>query len=150
MLALEARTSGTVYLAVLVDRKGKVEDVVAQQVDLRAIGTKHEMDVLRKNLAEASIGAVRKWTFNLPQSGPEAGANHWTVTIPVNFNLVGWGEKPHEREYGKWDSYIPGPVTPIPWKQDQVASGNNADATPDGPVFMPDKRFVLLTPLSPG
>lgn len=147
-VALRAATGGTVYLVLEIDRSGHVEQAVAQQVNLRAIGSEFDMKTLRNAFAMESIDASKRWTFKIPETGPEANAEHWTVMVPVNFNIVGQ----HKEGYGEWDSYVPGPVQPIPWDQDQIASGTSADALPssDDAVFAPDKRFVLLTPPSPG
>ena len=150
-VALRARTGGTAYLALEVDHTGHVERAIATQVNLRAVGSEKDMRLLRQAFAEASLTAAKAWTFNVPQSGKFATKDDWTVIVPINYSIRGTGESREERRYGQWDVYVPGPVTPIPWEQDQVADGNNADAVADdGLVFTPDSRFVLLTPPSPG
>lgn len=145
-VALRARTGAIVYLALEVDRSGKVEQAIAQQVDLRAKGNEVTMHLLRDAFATASVDAVKAWTFTIPESGPEATQDHWTVRIPINFNIR--DSDSARPRYGQWTSYVPGPVQSTPWEQDQVADGNNADAIPGDGVFTPDKRFALLTPLS--
>ena len=146
MVAIRARTEGTVYLALEIDRAGHVIQAAAEQVNLRAIGTAYEMKVLRNTFADASLAAAKGWTFNIPTTGTRASDDHWTVMVPVNFELSAWGHKPQERKYGQWDVYVPGPVQPIPWEQDKTASDTDADAVPDGLAFLHDTRFVLLTP----
>ncbi|HWG10511.1 MAG TPA: hypothetical protein VN693_03325 [Rhodanobacteraceae bacterium] len=145
--ALQAGVGGTVYLVASINRQGTVDHVVAQQVNLRALGDKDAMARLRKDFSQASIDAAKKWTFNVPASA-KPGDSHWDVQIPVNFSVLAKGEKQPELEYGQWEPYVPGPLQPIPWEQDHVADGNNADAIPGDGVFTPDKRFALLTPLS--
>ena len=144
IVAIRAQINGAVYLAAEIDRTGHVEQVIATQVDLRARGNERDMRLLRQAFADASIAAVKDWTFNIPTSGPNAKQDHWTVRVPVNFRIDG----SYAPEYGQWDVYVPGPTQPILWEQDQVADGNNADAIPGDGVFTPDKRFALLTPLS--
>lgn len=138
--ALQAAASGTVYVAVEVGRDGRVEQAIAQQVDLREVGFEPDMRALRRIFATQSIIAAKNWTFDPPTTGPEVNADHWTVRVPVNFNIMG-----RESRYGEWDPYVPGPITPIPWEQDQVVQGDSTDALPDGSAFAPDGRFVLLT-----
>lgn len=148
LAAIRVGKSGMVYLALEIDHTGHVEHVVATQVNLRAIGGESDMRLLRQAFADASIAAAKDWTFNVPQSGKFANIHDWTVYVPVDFFLDGFGEPQEEKQYGQWDVYVPGPIQPIPWEQDQVADGNNADAIPSDGVFTPDKRFALLTPLS--
>lgn len=142
--AIQSPTNGTVYLALEIDHAGHVVQAVATQVDLRAIRSEFDMRVLRRAFANASISAAKSWTFNVPQSGKFANKDDWTVFVPINFTING----SYVPQYGQWDVYVPGPVQPIPWEQDQIADGNNADAIPGDGVFTPDKRFALLTPLS--
>ena len=144
IVALRNQINGSVYLAIEVDRTGHVEQVVATQVNLHAMGREKDMRFLRQAFADASIAAAKDWTFNLTLTGPGAKMDHWTVMVPVNFSMVG----SHEPQYGQWDIYVPGPTHPIPWEQDQIADGNNTDAVPGDGVFTPDRRFALLTPLS--
>lgn len=145
-VALRARTGAIVYLALEVNRSGKVEQAIAQQVDLRARGSEVTMHLLRDAFATASVDAAKAWTFTIPETGSEAAQDHWTVRIPINFNIR--DSNSARLRYGQWTSYVPGPVQSIPWEQDQIADGNNADAIPGDGVFTPDKRFALLTPLN--
>lgn len=145
--------SGTVYLAVEVDRQGKVSQVAVEQVDLRRIANGGELDRWRRELGLVSMKAARDWTFQVPTTGLEAGKDHWVVTVPVNY-IIGI---PGERNaigaigYGEWDTYVPGPVHSIPWAEVQhgrAVSQGGIDAVPDNGVpFVADTRFVLLTPI---
>jgi hypothetical protein len=108
------------------------------------------MEILRTAFAQTSVAAAKAWTFKVPEAGPEKDAEYWTVSIPLNFNITNGNSSAREPKYGQWEVYVPGPVQPIPWAQDEVADDIDADAIPDGPAFLPDKRFVLLTPPSPG
>lgn len=142
-LALRESVGGTVYVALQIGRDGRVEQAVARQVDLRATGTEREMESARKAFADASLDAVKRWTFNVPSTGSVGDADHWTVTVPINFNI--WGTR--QPGYGQWDAYVPGPVQQIPWEESQVTTDSNVDAVPDGLALLQDAHFVLLTPL---
>lgn len=145
--------SGTVYLAVEIDRQGTVENVAVEQVDLRRLADETTLGRWRGELGRVSMKAARKWTFQVPRTGLEAGKNHWVVTVPVNYtiHIVFAGKDIGHPAYGQWDTYVPGPVHAIPWaeaQQAQAASKIAADAVPDTSIpFIADTRFVLLTPL---
>ena len=146
--AVRAAVSATVYLALEIGRDGQVRDVIAQQVNVRATGAPWLMRAARAAFADATVAAAKNWTFNVPVEGPLVNADHWTVRVPVNFVLLRRNGVVMEGEpkYGEWDTYTPGPVQPIPWEQDQVADGNNADAIANnGMLFLLDDRFVLMT-----
>jgi hypothetical protein len=150
---VENLVSGTVYLAVEVDRQGKVAQVAVEQVDLRRLADEVVLDRWRRELGRVSMAAAKNWTFQVPRSGLEAGKQHWVVTIPINFAIPGFGATDlGDLHYGQWDAYVPGPVNSIPWAeaQDGKRAGNEAaDAIPDdGTPFVADSRFVLETPLN--
>src|SRR6185437_4511509 len=110
-----------------------------------------QMEAWRRVLSHAALTAVRNWTFNVPHTGNEAKADHWTVTIPVDFYLTSTPSDPPPDQYGHWDSYVPGPVEQVPWAEPTVQWANrSADAIPGGLAFQADQRFVLLTPLGSG
>lgn len=154
---VEDLVSGTVYLAVEVDRQGGVAQVAVEQVDLRRIADGATLGRWRRELGRVSMASARKWTFQVPRTGPDAGKDHWVVTVPINYSITG---VPGKRKtigdpgYGQWDVYVPGPVHAIPWaeaQRKQVASNGSADAIPDNGVpFVADTRFVLLTSLGGG
>lgn len=146
--AFRSGAAGTVYLAVKVGRDGLVEDIVAEQVNLRLIASEGEMNYFRKVLADSAIAASKKWRFRVPTEGEAAAKPYWSVRIPVSYSL---DRGPSESDYGKWVSYIPGPRQPVPWRD----ASNSADFSPDtlveGGVYMADSTAPkLLTPLQGG
>lgn len=152
---LREGASGTVYLVQEIGRDGRVINQAVRQVNLRTEGSAAQLKAWRQQFADASLEAGKGWSYHVPTTGTEAGKDHWTVTIPINFTLVRLGGQHRLDQPGHWDLYIPGPVQPIPWPHEHkglLAGGGNADAVPDnGRPFMADPRFVLLTPLaSPG
>jgi hypothetical protein len=144
--AVNARVDGTVYVLVRINRQGAVEDAAAEQVNLGEYGTENEMRHYRKVLADAALGAIRQWTFNLPTTGAHVSDSHWDIRIPVAFNLHEFG-KPEPDMYGKWEGYIPGPRTPIPWLQTPAASTQGSDAIPAGSISQADEHLRLTTQL---
>lgn len=143
--------SGTVYLAVEIDRQGKVSQVAVEQVDLRRLADETTLGRWRRELGRVSMAAARKWTFQVPRTGPEAGKEHWVVTVPVDYSITvfGTGRTIGAPGYGEWDAYVPGPVNSIPWAEAQRGKlTGGVDAIPDdGAPFLADARFVLLTPI---
>lgn len=146
MLAIHARVTGTVYLLVRVGRDGTVEDVIAEQVNLEQYATQAEMDRFRKALADASIDAARRWTYNLPTKGASKNDPYWLARIPVNFYLQGGGAPVVKHGYGQWHGYIPGPRQAAPWISPALAS-QSPDAVPDGALASGNAQVQLTTQL---
>ena len=139
------RAKGEVLLLVKVGRDGAVEDVFAEQVNLRVVGKANQMRVVRDTFARASVAAARSWTFRPPTTGKLKDAPSWNVRIPVRYMM---GE--HDLAgYGTWEAYIPGPRERAPWR----TAPSGAEAAPDllaaGGVYMADLEDGprLLTPL---
>jgi len=143
MAAAQGGVQGTVYLLLKIGRDGAVDDVVAEQVNLRMVASEAQMRQFRERFARAAIGAAGKWTFNPPTRGEAAEQPHWVVRVPVDFNF---GEKPR---YGKWEVYVPGPREHVSWAQDDDRPGFSPDALAEGGVHMAGGKQGprLLTPL---
>lgn len=146
-LAIKARISGTAYLVLRIGRDGTVQDAIAEQVNLDQYGTAMEMEHYRQLLADASLDAARKWTFNPPTKGASVDDPYWVVRVPVSFSLHQFGTRPTEESYGSWHAYIPGPRQTPPWISKTLAN-ESPDAMPDGAVGAGDSRLRLVTPLS--
>ena len=148
---LREGVSGTAYVVLRVNREGRVTDAAIRQIDLRKVADESQLKRWRLALAHASLAVVGDWKFNIPTRGDEANRDSWVVSVPINYILEGITPP---LTYGQWDAYVPGPVQDIPWASDEAgrtASNRSADAVPDnGIAFIADRRFVLLTPLSPG
>lgn len=145
--AARDRAQGSVYLVLKVGRDGTVEDAAVEQVNLRIVGSERSMDNWRRQFAEASLGAARRWTFSPPDAGEWAGEAYWTVRVPVDYSM---GPGSADR-YGKWQTYVPGPRQAAPWAED----GDTAfspDALDHGAVYMAGRApgLRLLTPLEEG
>lgn len=141
--AAYAGAQGTVYLLLKVGRDGAVEEVATEQVNLRILGSELQMKELRNIFARSAALAARRWTFNLPSQGEEAGWPYWSVRIPVDFAFH--GDKPHE--YGQWEAYVPGPRQRVAWAQ-QDDPAFSPDALPDGGIYLAGSNGPkLLTPL---
>ncbi|EIM00722.1 energy transducer TonB [Rhodanobacter thiooxydans] len=143
--AVRGRVQGTVYLALRVDRSGRVVEAVAEQVNLSNTGPDRVVRQYREILAEAALKAARQWSFAIPTTGPLARQDSWTAHVPVNYNLNALGAPKPDRT---WVSYIPGPYTPAPWvdKPDM----NAADALADDAVRTDGAGPTLLSPLNHG
>ncbi|MGH8081872.1 MAG: energy transducer TonB [Lysobacter sp.] len=120
--ALSARVPATVYLVARVGRDGKVQDIVAEQVNLRAVGSEQQMIGFRKQFADASIATAKRWKFAPPTQGEDAGAADWVVRVPVDFLFD--LKRP---AYGQWEAYVPGPRQRALWNRfDQGTAGVDA------------------------
>lgn len=145
--AARAGATGTVYLIVKVGRDGKVEDVIAEQVNLEFVATENIMEQARKLFADASIQAARQWKYIPPVKGEDVDAPYWSVRVPVQY-LMGGSKKP---QYGQWESYVPGPRQRIPWEGLRDLPSFSPDTmVAGGDVYQTGKGLRLLTPLQGG
>ena len=136
---------GTVYLVLKVGRDGRVQDAMAEQVNLRVVDTPKMMARLRKEFADASIKAARRWKFNPPTRGEEADAEFWTVRVPTDFSMAG-----EDVAYGRWVAYVPGPRTKAAWVAPELV-GDSPEAMAAGVPRPLDKDGLqLLVPLGDG
>lgn len=144
--AANSGVGGTVYLVLRFGRDGTVQDVVAEQVNMKVLASSSELDRWRDVLARAAIQAARSWAFDPPKAGPEVEQQFWSVRVPVDFVQLGRSQT----SYGEWDAYVPGPRNPAPWQRaeerSRAADAIAADAihydNPNGPR--------LKTPLDQG
>ena len=143
--AIRGRVQGTVYLALRVDRSGRVVEAFAEQVNLGSIGPDRALKHYRATLAESALRAARQWSYTIPTTGPLARQDSWTAHVPVNYALNVLGAPKPDRT---WVSYVPGPYTPAPWvdKPDM----NAADALADDAVRTEGAGPTLLSPFNHG
>jgi hypothetical protein len=143
--AVRAGVWGTVYLRLLVNRQGRVENAIAEQVNMGVVASDQELGKWRQVLADASLRVVKGWTFHIPTKGREATKDYWEARVPVSYSLD--GRTPHER-YGRWDPYVPGPEQAVPWQQKSEESSGAADAIADGGLYQIGSGLHLTTPLN--
>lgn len=144
--ALRAGVTGTVYLVMRINRDGRVQDVFAEQVNLRVVGTEREMERMREMLARPALAAARRWTFSIPTTGDDADDEYWSLRVPVEYMLHG-DKVPG---YGEWQAYIPGPRQKAPWSTRDLRADESPDAMIAGRVYQEGKGLKLLTRLGEG
>lgn len=143
MQAVNAGVQGTAYLLLKIGRAGAVEDVVAEQVNLRIIGNERQMQQARKLLADSAMRASRTWTFNPPTIGEWVDEPFWSVRVPVDYHFTDTSEP----GYGQWQAYVPGPKAAVPWITPTIESVGSPDALVSGGVYPVGGGPKLLTPL---
>lgn len=134
--------SGTVYLLLQIGRDGRVSDLLVEQVNLAVLDTEDQMARMRKQFGDAATAAAWNWTYHPPTTGEEVDDPHWTVRVPVSFELD--GDKP--AGYGQWQAYLPGPRARAAWAHD----GASPDAIAGGGVYPVGGGVKLITPLQEG
>lgn len=143
--AVRQRVAGIVYLLLRVGREGQVEDAAAEQVNLAVIASDPELQHWRNVLARSALVAARKWTFNIPTSGEHRNESHWLARVPVNYQLI---VGTRADDYGKWQSYVPGPKELVPWVDDKRLLSGSADALPGEGLYQLHRDGLhLRTPL---
>lgn len=140
------RIGATVYLQVQVGRDGKVMNIDASHVNLRAIGSEKNMALWRDAFEKLSIQAIRGWTFKPPTAGPDIDAPHWFGTLPVMFIAEGVPEP----QPGKWEAYIPGPRKIIPWLDGKGLTADQTDALAPNQFHSAGNSRRLTSPLMGG
>jgi hypothetical protein len=142
--AVRAGVSGKVFLLVKIDHDGKVEEAIAEQVNLRAVAeNEKQMNRWRNVLAQASLEAVKRWKFTIPTRGGQALHASFLARVPIDFNF----ERAKQPEYGQWAPYIPGPRHPNPWENAEDNRGFAPDAlAANGGIYSND-GLRLRTPL---
>ncbi|MGY0651952.1 energy transducer TonB [Luteimonas sp. A537] len=144
--ALREFVRGTVYLVLRINRAGAVEDVFAEQVNLRTAGSEAEMKRMRALLSRPALAAARNWTFRIPTTGEDADAEGWSLRVPVDY-MIGDESAP---AYGEWQAYIPGPLQRAPWSGRELRADEGPDAMIAGRLYQEGAGMKLLTPLAEG
>ncbi|MGN7727289.1 energy transducer TonB [Luteimonas sp. 22616] len=144
MSAVQAGASGTVIALARIGRDGRVLDVVAEQVNLTFIASENAMTRWRDVFARSAIAAAKNWTFRPPVAGAGADDDGWQVRVPISYTLER-APGPGKDDYGRWETYVPGPYRPAPWAGTRLAG--SPDALPGSGVFQVDHELRLLTPI---
>ncbi len=107
--------SGVVYMLVLLDAQGRVDDVFAEQVDLTTLPARPE-DVVQHQLEfiAHAAAAARQWRFSMPKEGPYAG-KPLAVRVPVDFTMT---ERAQVPDYGQWQFLVRGVRRAPPWSEE--------------------------------
>ena len=143
--ALQADVGGTVYLVLKIDREGRVNDVVAEQTNLRFVASEAAMARWRQLFERASIAAGRGWKFQPPDADDLIDAGFASVRVPVSYIPPKHAGRPVDAA-GTWDVYVPGPRVLAPWLRADL--GGN-DALVAGQAHPVGSGLKLLTPLQP-
>lgn len=138
--AIRAGMEARVIVLARVDAQGNVVDVHPYQTSLSKKGSVARW---RKAFEEASLAAVRQWKY---EPGEEIGGARSgnTVKIPMTFELAtGRSKQELAADMKRWRSYLPGPVSPAPWlDEDAVAAIETAEPA-DGEALSLQSRFRL-------
>lgn len=140
--ALRAGVQGTVYVLARIGPDGRVQDAIAQQINLRYVDSENVMNRARSLLGNASVDAAKASTFSLPADFKPTDP-HWVVRIPYEYMID--TVPTHETQ---WVGYVPGPTLPNPWSSDTEDLAN-ADAQGAGDMLPEALRMRLLTALNP-
>jgi hypothetical protein len=139
-----AGVTGTVYVALRIDRSGHIVQADVQKVDLSYWENDDaKIPYWRDMLAQSAIAGVSKFTFHMPTTGPNADKPFLTGILPVTYLF-------DQPDYGQWVTYLPGPKHEIPWPHDDLPDADNSEAVPDGEFALAGSGLKLLTPLGGG
>jgi hypothetical protein len=142
-VAARSGAAGNVYLLVKAGADGKVQDVIAEQVNLKVVANENGMERWRRTFAQAAILQARKWCIELPRDEATPDAFH-VVRVPVIFHLDAL------TPYGQWEAYVPGPRQANPWQEEDEGKGFSPDTLAAGRAYIAGTGLKLLTELSGG
>ena len=147
--AVHENVSGTVYLTLRVNQQGAVIGGYAERVDLdtspTAAPAEYQLKKWRSILAKSALDAALTWKFaDIKHAGPTSG--DWIATTPVNYHIEPSDTGPVDT-YGRWETYLPGPVQQSPWPDAQNVGPANLDAIPAGSLALAATGLHLTTPL---
>lgn len=144
--ALRAGASATVYVVIKVGPDGRVEDAIAEQVNLPFYAAERVMESYRKVFGDAAVRAAKASTFNPPTVGEQVGRST-SVRVPYEF-WMGSGKEGMIKSYGQWSSYVPGPHHPVPWEVGKLLGSPDLLAADAGAQPLSGQGDLrLLTPL---
>lgn len=138
--AVRARVGARVLLQVRIDAQGNVVAAHAYQTSLAAAGlTDAKARKWREVFERASLDAVTSWKYE-PSEVVGGQSAEQTAMVPIAFSI---SEGPIRRSSeGRWKAYMPGPVTPAPWLDADIAV-TDTDAIADGETRSLSSRFRL-------
>lgn len=145
--AFRAGAVGTVFLILKINREGRVDDVVAEQVNLGFADREMVMQRYRDLFAENAIKAAHNWTYHVPTTGEDASKPYWVARVPVSYAINSHSIEENDA-YGTWKRYVPGPRQTPSWEQIHDAPGFSPDLLDEG-VHLADGGNAprLITPL---
>jgi hypothetical protein len=133
--------SGTVYLILKVGPDGRVQDAVAEQVNLRTSGDPVQMQDWRNDFAASATKAALRWRFVLPED-MASRKPFVSLRVPVDFSAPGRKSEYDKSMYGKWVAYIPGPRVRAPW----LDSAEDFPDLSDGSISLVDEERLTQLP----
>ena len=129
--------AANVYLLVKAGADGQVQDVIAEQVNLKVVASERRMEQWRRIFADTAIRQARKWCVE--PSHDSMGAGFRTVRVPVTFHLS------PQTPYGQWEAYVPGPRQANPWEDKPEGKGFSPDTLTPGRTYVAGAGLKLLT-----
>lgn len=132
-------------MVVRVGRDGHVMDVAPEQVNFTNAVARFRRAYLEQVFVNATASALRRWTFDVPTSGPEAGSAYFLARVPVTFELRSLSSSNKPPAYGSWQPYVPGWRLATPdWMEDQT--GMPSALTPFPTMVLHSSRMGRIWP----
>ena len=137
--------SGIVHVVLRLNPDGTVAESHVERVDMTVLANEKTLRKFSKILAESALGAAKRWTFNITPARL-AQPQPIGVRVPVVFMLANKTPAAPQAGYGRWQAYVPGQYTPVPWLHD-TAVGSDAEgsigAMVPGQVYPTDESIKL-------
>jgi hypothetical protein len=145
VLAAAAGMTGIVHVVLRLNPDGTVAESHVERVDMTVLANEKTLRKFGKIFAESALGAAKRWTFNVTPARL-AQPEPIGVRVPVVFMLADKTHAAPKTGYGRWQAYVPGQYTPVPWLRD-TADGRHAEgsigAMVPGQVYPTDDSIKL-------
>lgn len=145
--AIMEHVSATVYMILQIGRDGHVMELAPEQVNFTSPVSRMRAGYMERAFIATTTAGMRRWTFDVPTTGPDAGEPYWYACVPATFTISAEGTSRPTAAYGSWQPYLPGPHLALPsWMQSQTGLASAPDAIPDGGITQLHSALHLAAP----
>lgn len=136
--ALREQVGARSLLIARLDAQGQVVAVHAYQTSLSRNLHEARARKMRELFETAGIKAVMQWKFT-PGETLDGVVMGGSFSVPVEFDVTSHPGDNH------WHAYVPGPISPAPWIDENRVAQVDTDALADGDIGPLDSRFKLTS-----
>lgn len=137
--------TATVYLALEIGRDSRISRMDVSHVDLGVSGTELHMKLWRRILGDLATDFIQQARFDVPTTGIDAQRDSWTGLYAIPFSIQDEDESTQDNNnYGRWQTFVPGPRKDIPWLDPQATGAGNALLADGFSSGRPHRRLTTL------
>lgn len=138
--AVRKQIGARVLLALKLGADGRVLAMHPWQTSLTQDMSDMAAQKWRRRFEQATMAAAAEWKY-VPGESVGGVTVESSVIVPVEYRI----DRDAGRNGNAWRGFLPGPVSPAPWTDEDSVAALDADGLPDGQAAMLDSRFRLKT-----